>query len=257
MITFKTEEQIEKMRAAGALLYSVLQTLKDAAAPGTTTLELDRLAERLIREGGAVPSFKGYEGFPYSICASVDAEVVHGFASDKKLRRGQLLSIDCGVLLDGWQSDSALTVVVGGGNAAAQQLIDVTEQAFWHGAEMAQAGNRLGDVSSAIQQYAEAHGCGVVRELTGHGIGTEMHEDPAVPNYGRAGRGVLLKKGMTIAIEPMLTLGRREVMVMPNHWTYVTRDGSYAAHYEHTICITDGAPEILSYPGASVAEAIR
>lgn len=257
MITIKNESQIEKMRRAGALLHSVLEALRAEIRPGVTTMHLDQMAERLIREAGGIPSFKGFEGFPYSICASVDDQVVHGFASHDRLRKGQLLSIDCGCILDGWQSDSAFSVLVGGGSAEAQKLIDVTEECFWLGASMARAGNHLGDISHAVQAHAEAHGYGVIRDLTGHGIGQEMHEDPNVPNYGTPGRGVRLQAGMTLAIEPMISMGTWKVRVLDNDWTIVTRDGSLASHYEHTVLVTDGEPEVLSLPGAKVSEAVR
>ena len=257
MITIKSAPQIEKMRRAGELLHSVLEALRREIEPGVTTLHLDEMAERLIRQAGAIPSFKGYEGFPFSICASVDDQVVHGFADRNKLRKGQLLSVDCGVILDGWQSDSAFSVLVGGGSREAQKLIDVTEECFWIGANMAREGNRLGDIGHAIQEHAESHGYGVIRDLCGHGIGEEMHEDPNVPNYGRPGRGVKLQKGMTIAIEPMISMGGWKVYCEDNDWTIVTRDGSLCSHYEHTVLITDGEPEILSFPGAKVAEVLR
>lgn len=257
MITIKNEFQIEKMRKAGELLHSVLDALRAEIQPGVTTMHLDQMAERLIRSAGATPSFKGYNGFPFSICASVDDQVVHGFASHDKLRKGQLLSIDCGCILDGWQSDSAFSVLVGGGSPEAQKLVDVTEECFWIGANMARSGNRLGDISHAIQVHAEKHGYGVIRDLCGHGIGQEMHEEPNVPNYGVAGRGVRLQPGMTLAIEPMISMGTWKVYVEDDGWTIVTRDGSLASHYEHTVLITDGEPEILSYPGAKVSEAVR
>ena len=257
MITIKNESQIEKMRRAGALLHSVLEALRAEIRPGVTTMHLDQMAERLIREAGGIPSFKGFEGFPYSICASVDDQVVHGFASHDRLRKGQLLSIDCGCILDGWQSDSAFSVLVGGGSAEAQTLSDVPEECFWLGASMARAGNHLGDISHAVQAHAEAHGYGVIRDLTGHGIGQEMHEDPNVPNYGTPGRGVRLQAGMTLAIEPMISMGTWKVRVLDNDWTIVTRDGSLASHYEHTVLVTDGEPEVLSFPGAKVSEAVR
>ena len=253
MITIKNESQIEKMRAAGALLHSVLEALRNEIEPGVTTLHLDQMAEKLIRQAGAVPSFKGFEGFPFSICASVDDQVVHGFADRKKLRQGQLLSVDCGVILDGWQSDSAFSVLVGGGTPEAQKLVDVTEECFWIGANMAREGNRLGDLSHAIQQHAEAHGYGVIRDLCGQ----EMHEDPNVPNFGHPGRGIKLQRGMTIAIEPMISMGTWQVYCEDNDWTIVTRDGSLCSHYEHTVLITDGEPEVLSYPGKRVKEEVR
>ena len=257
MITIKSAPQIEKMRQAGALLHSVLEALRAEIQPGITTHYLDKMAEKLIRSAGAIPSFKGYDGFPFSICASVDDQVVHGFADENRLRQGQLLSIDCGVILDGWQSDSAFSVLVGGGSSEAQKLIDVTEECFWIGANMAREGNRLGDLSSAIQAHAESHGYGVIRDLCGHGIGQEMHEDPNVPNFGKPGRGVKLQAGMTIAIEPMISMGGWKVYCEENDWTIVTRDHSICSHYEHTVLITDGEPEILSYPGKTVAEVLR
>ena len=257
MITIKNEQQIEKMRSAGKLLHSVLERLRSECEPGVTTMHLDRLAEKLIRDAGGKPSFKGYQGFPYSICASVDDQIVHGFASNDRLRKGQLLSIDCGCILDGWQSDSALTVLIGGGTPEAKKLVKVTEECFWLGASMARSGNHLGDIGHAIAEHAEKHGYGVIRDLTGHGIGREMHEDPSVPNYGRPGRGVLLQPGMTIAIEPMIAMGTWKTAVLPNEWTYVTRDGSLASHYEHTIAVTDGAPEVLSFPGADVGARVE
>lgn len=257
MITIKTESQIEKMRKAGELLHSVLDALRAEIRPGITTLHLDRMAERLIRAAGAIPSFKGYQGFPFSICASVDDQVVHGFSNDRPLKQGQLLSIDCGVILDGWQSDSAFSVLVGSGSKENQKLVDVTEECFWLGAAQAKAGNRLGDISHAVQAHAEAHGYGVIRDLCGHGIGQEMHEDPNVPNYGSAGRGVKLQAGMVLAIEPMISMGTWKVYLEDDEWTVVTRDHSVCSHYEHTVLITDGEPEILSFPGAKIPEALR
>jgi methionyl aminopeptidase len=257
MITIKNESQIEKMRKAGALLHEVLGLVREAIEPGVTTHYLDQLTEKLIRERGAIPSSKGYQGFPYSICASVDDQVVHGFPNKEKLRRGQLLSVDCTCILDGWQSDSAFSVVVGGGNEKNQQLVDVTERCFWLGAQQAVAGNHLGDIGYAVQTYAESHGYGVIRDLCGHGIGTEMHEDPNVPNYGRPGRGVKLEAGMTIAVEPMISMGTWKVYQEDDGWTVVTRDGSLCSHYEHTLLITDGEPEILSYPGMRVSEVLK
>lgn len=257
MITIKTESQIEKMRKAGELLHSVLDALRAEIRPGITTLHLDRMAERLIRAAGAIPSFKGYQGFPFSICASVDDQVVHGFSNDRPLKQGQLLSIDCGVILGGWQSDSAFSVLVGSGSRENQKLVDVTEECFWLGAAQARAGNRLGDISHAVQAHAEAHGYGVIRDLCGHGIGQEMHEDPNVPNFGPAGRGVKLQAGMVLAIEPMISMGTWKVYLEDDDWTVVTRDHSVCSHYEHTVLITDGEPEILSFPGARIPEALR
>ncbi len=252
MITIKSAEEIGKMRKAGALLHEVLDQLKSMIEPGVTTAQLDREAERLIRGAGAIPSFKGYEGFPASICASVNDEVVHGFPSDKPLKAGSIVSIDCGVILDGWQSDSAFTAPVGEIDGEVARLIRVTEECFWLAAKQAREGNRLGDISHAVQEHAEKNGYGVIRDLCGHGIGQEMHEDPNVPNFGPAGRGVRLKPGMVIAIEPMIARGRWPVYVDDNGWTVITRDHSWCSHYEHTVAVTTGEPEILSFPGADV-----
>ncbi len=253
MITLKTEAQIAKMREAGALLHKVLETLKAHIAPGVTTLDLDALAERMIRDAGANPSFKGYEGFPATICASPDDQVVHGFPNNVPLREGQILSVDCGVILDDWQSDSAFTMAIGEIPKEVRDLIRVTEECFWIGIEKAREGNRLGDIGFAIQQHAQAHGYGVVRDLCGHGIGRAMHEDPSVPNYGEPGHGVRLKAGMTLAIEPMIALGTWRVVQGNDGWTVMTQDHKPCSHYEHTIAITGGAPEILSLPGGRTA----
>ena len=252
MITIKSAEEIGKMRKAGALLHEVLDQLKTMIEPGVTTAHLDQEAERLIRGAGAIPSFKGYEGFPASICASINDEVVHGFPTDKPLKEGSIVSIDCGLILDGWQSDSAFTAPVGKIDEEIARLIRVTEECFWLGAKQVREGNRLGDVSHAVQEHAEKNGYGVIRDLCGHGIGREMHEDPNLPNFGPAGRGVRLKPGMVIAIEPMIARGRWPIYVDDNGWTVITRDHSWCSHYEHTVAVTTGEPEILSYPGADV-----
>ena len=247
MITNKTPAEIEKMRRAGVVLYEALKAVKAAVRPGVTTLELDSVAERVIRSYGAIPSEKGYEGFPGSICASPDDMVVHGIPSDKVvLKEGQIISIDCTVLLDGYQVDAARTFPVGKISAEAQALIDAAKEAFGKGMEQALAGNRIGDISNAIQTCVEGHGYGVVRSLCGHGIGKEMHEDPKVPNYGSRGNGTMLKAGMCIAIEPMITMGDRNIWLLPDKWSIVTRDGKPAAHFEHTIAIRKGKAEILS-----------
>ena len=258
MITIKNASQIAKMREAGALLHEVLEQLKGKIEPGITTKELDRYAEKLIRGYGAVPSFLNYEGYPASICASVDSQVVHGIPNESTvLREGQIISIDSGLILDGWQSDSALTVPVGHISPEAEKLIRDTEKCFWLGADQARAGNRLGDISHAVQAYAEAQGYGVIRDLCGHGIGEEMHEDPSIPNFGRPGRGVRLQPGMTLAIEPMICMGDWHVYLYDNDWTVATRDQSLCSHYEHTVLVTDGEPEVLSCPGANVREMAR
>ncbi|MGI6237012.1 MAG: type I methionyl aminopeptidase [Candidatus Excrementavichristensenella sp.] len=246
MITLKNERQLDKMRKAGALLGAVLAELKRRIEPGITTKALDELAERLIRDAGAQPSFQGYRGYPGTICASPDDMVIHGIPDEKPLKEGQILSVDCGLILDGWQSDSAFTAPVGKVSQEAAQLIRVTEECFWLAAAQAKEGNRIGDISWAVQQHAETHGYGVIRDYTGHGIGTQMHEDPSVPNFGRAGRGLRLRAGMTLAIEPMIAAGAWQVSTMHDGWGVVTNDHSLCAHYEHTIAITDGEPEILS-----------
>ena len=250
MITIKNAAQIDKMREAGALLHEVLTQLKGKIEPGISTKELDRYAEKLIRAAGAVPSFLNYEGYPASICTSVDSQVVHGIPSAHTvLKEGQIVSIDAGVILDGWQSDSALTVGVGKISPEAQRLIDVTEQSFFAALEFAREGCRISDIGHAVQTYVEERGFSTIRALCGHGIGRQMHEDPGVPNYGVPGHGVRLRKGMTICIEPMIAAGGYDVRTLADGWTVVTKDGSLCAHYEHTIAITDGEPELLSYPG--------
>ena len=250
MITIKNAAQIEKMRAAGALLRSVLDEVAAHVEPGVTTKDLDRLFEKLVRAGGGIPSCLGYEGFPASVCTSVDSQVVHGIPSEhKKLREGQIISLDGCVLLDGWQADSALTVGVGSISPEAQRLIDVTRESFFEGLKWAREGNRVSDIGSAVQRYVEARGCSAVRALCGHGIGREMHEDPGVPNYGQPGHGVRLRRGMTICIEPMIAAGDYHVRTLSDGWTVVTTDGSLSAHYEHTVLITDGEPELLTCPG--------
>ncbi len=250
MITLKNPDQIDKMRKAGALLYEIEQKIRGAIKPGVSTAALDAYAEELIRRNHAIPTSLHYEGYPCCICASVDDMVVHGIPSDKiVLKEGQIISIDCTISLDGWQADSAFTVGVGEISPAAQKLIDVTEQCFFAAARQAVAKNRLGDVGHACQQLAESHGYGVVRDLTGHGIGREMHEDPAVYNFGEAGRGLRLRKNMTICIEPMISAGDWHVIEEDDGWGIRTRDHAISAHYEHTVLIRDGLPELLTYPG--------
>ena len=232
------------------MLHEVLTQLRGKIQPGVTTHELDAFAEKLIRSFGAIPSFLNYEGYPASICASVDSQVVHGIPSKKTvLKEGQIISVDCGLILDGWQSDSAFTAPVGNISEEAQRLIDVTEESFFEALKVAREGNRISDIGHAVQQYVEDRGFSTVRALCGHGIGREMHEDPQVPNYGIPGHGVRLRKGMTICIEPMIAAGDYHVKTLRDGWTVVTTDGSLCSHYEHTILITDGEPELLSYPG--------
>ncbi|MDI9521295.1 MAG: type I methionyl aminopeptidase [Bacillota bacterium] len=251
MISIKNAAQIEKMRQAGQLLHYVMMKLCEVIHEGETTAAIDAYAEELIRRHGAVPSFLNYQGYPASICASVDDEVVHGIPNDRKvLKNGSILSIDCGLILDGWQADSAFTVGIGPISPEKQKLIEVTEQCFFEGVRQAVAGNRIGDIGCAIQTFAESRGYGVVRDLTGHGIGRAMHEDPSVPNFGVKGQGVRLRAGMTLAVEPMITLGTWRIKTLDDGWTIKTLDGSACAHYEHTIAVSEeGLPEILTLPG--------
>lgn len=254
MITIKNPDQIAKMRSAGALLHQVLTHLRGLVKPGVTTRELDTAAVQMILHAGAIPSFKDYNGYPMNICASVDDQVVHGIPNDIPLREGQIVSIDAGLVLDGWQADSAFTAPVGQVDPEVEKLIRVTEECFWIGVAQARVGNRLGDISNAIQAHAEKHGYGVIRDLCGHGIGRNMHEDPDIPNFGPAGTGVRLREGMTLAIEPMIAQGDWPVYQATDGWTIITKDHSRCSHYEHTIAITAGDPEIMTFPAANLKE---
>lgn len=243
----KTPDQLALMREAGLVVARTLEVLRDAVRPGVTTAELDVLAEENIRRSGAVPSFKGYQGFPASICASVNHEVVHGIPGGVRLREGDLVSLDCGAIVRGWHGDAAITVPVGEVAPELTELSRVCEEALWQGLAAVRAGGRLSDVSAAVERYVRGQGdYGIVREYTGHGIGTEMHMDPDVPNYGRPGRGPRLVPGIAIAVEPMITLGRRETEVLEDEWTVITRDGSCAAHFEHTVALTEEGPWVLT-----------
>jgi len=244
MIKLKNPDQIAKMRAAGFLLEGVLAEVMGAVAPGATTRQLDRLADKLIRKAGAVPSFYGYQGFPASLCTSVNDAVVHGIPDDRPLEAGSILGLDIGLVLDGWQADMARTARVGEISSEAERLVRVTEECFWKALPMCREGMRIGDISHAVQSHAEANGFSVVRALCGHGIGQAMHEDPEVPNYGLPGRGLRLHRGMVLAIEPMINAGGFDVQM--NGWDIRTRDGSLSAHYENTVLITGGEPEILT-----------
>jgi len=247
MIILKSPHEIELMREAGRIVAVVLAELKERVRPGITTAELDRLAERIIRQHGAVPTFKGYRGFPASITTSINEELVHGIPSRKRrLKEGDILSIDCGATYKGWVGDAAITVPVGRISPQAKKLLTVTEQALYVGIREARVGNRSGDISAAIQAYVEKHNYGVVREYTGHGVGRTMHEDPQVPNYGKRRRGVPLRNGMTIALEPMVNMGTPKTRVLRDKWTVVTADGQLSAHFEHTIAVMDGEPQILT-----------
>ncbi len=247
-IEIKTREQLAMMRAAGLVVADALRTLAAAVRPGVSTAELDAIAEHDIRAAGAIPSFKGYHGYPATICASVNNEIVHGIPSpSRRLREGDLISIDCGAIVDGWHGDAAVTVGVGAISAEHARLLEVCETALWHGLAQAKVGGRLGDISYAVQESIYAAGSyGVVEEYTGHGIGTAMHMDPPVPNYGRPGRGPRLVAGMALAIEPMVMLGGPDTVLLDDDWTVVTADGSWAAHFEHTVAITPAGPWVLT-----------
>ena len=246
-ITIKTAEQVQRMRVAGGILADLIEHLDTMVKPGVTTAELDAFAEDFIRSRGAVPSFKGYGGFPATLCTSINEEIVHGFPSQRKLVEGDVLSIDMGCVINGYHGDCARTYGVGKIKEENQKLIDVTKQSFFEGIKFAKAGNHLYQISAAVQDYAESFGFGVVRDYVGHGIGRNLHEDPAIPNYRQTGRGPRLQKGMVIAVEPMITAGTYKCRVLEDGWTAVTRDGSNAAHYENTLLITDGEPELLTY----------
>ena len=245
-ITLKSAREIEIMRRAGRIVAEVLDLMRGEVRPGITTADLDRMARDVIESHGAKPSFLGHQGFPASICASVNEEVVHGIPGPRVLREGDLFSIDIGAYLDGYHADSALTLAVGTVSEEASNLVAVTERAFARGAEQARAGNRVGDISAAVQQVAEEAGYGIVRELTGHGIGRSLWEDPSIPNYGRPGTGAVLRPGMTIAIEPMFTIGDPAVRILDDGWTVVTEQGGLSAHFEHTVLITGGDPELMT-----------
>lgn len=251
-IFLKTEEEIELMRAANLMVAATLTEVGKAVKPGVTTRELDKIAEAYIRDNGAVPTFKGFpnpcggESFPASICTSVNDEVVHGLPNDRPLAEGDIVSVDCGILLNGYNGDSCYTFCVGETSAEVKQLLRTTKEALYKGIEAAMPGRRIGDIGYAVQSHCEAQGFGVVREFVGHGIGQKMHEDPPVPNYGRRGNGIQIRNGLCIAIEPMITMNSPQVYLMADRWTVKTRDGKPAAHYEHTIAIHQGKVDILS-----------
>lgn len=247
MITLKSEREIALMREAGRLVAEVHALLEEHVRPGVSTWELDEIAEKYIRDHGAIPTFKGYGGFPGSICASINEVVVHGIPSkDIVLKEGDIISIDVGATLNGYVGDAARTWPVGKVSDDAMRLIEVTKTSLDKALEVALVDNRLGDISHAVQAYAEGHGFGVVRDFCGHGIGKVMHEDPQIPNYGPAGRGIRLKAGMCFAVEPMITQGTWEVTVLQDHWTVITNDGKLAAHHENSFVITDEGPLILT-----------
>ena len=250
MIIKKSRDEIAKMAAAGAVVARAHEAVRDALKPGMSTLDLDEIAEKVIRGEGATPSFKGYRGFPATLCTSRDHEIVHGIPSaDVVLDEGTVISIDCGAIVDGYHGDSAVTLIVGGAETVApevRELVTRTEVALWEGLKAARAGNRLGDIGASVQAVADRHGYGVVREYVGHGIGRALHEDPSVPNYGSAGRGIKLTKGWVIAIEPMFNLGTEETRTLDDGWTVVTADGRVSAHWEHTVAVTEDGPWVLT-----------
>ena len=254
MIQIKTDAEVELMRAAGLVVGRTLEALRAAAVAGTTTADLDELAETTIRDAGAIPSFKGYQPhpsvppFPGSICASVNDEIVHGVPGPRELRDGDVISIDCGAILDGWHGDAAVTVAVGEVPAEVTELMRATEESMWHGLAAAVPGGRVSDISHAVESYVRTHGAGygIVEEYGGHGIGTEMHQAPHVLNYGRPGRGPRLQRGLVLAVEPMLTLGSARTQELDDQWTVSTVDGGVAAHFEHTVAVTADGPWVLT-----------
>lgn len=246
MITIKSKREIELLRIAGNIVYQTHQYLKPYIKEGITTKELDKLAEEFIRSKDATPSFKGYEGFPTALCISVNSEVVHGFPSDRVLKNGDIVSIDIGACYKGYHGDSAWTYAVGEIDEEKKFLLEHTEKSLFVGLEQIKPGNRIGDIGYAIEQYAKQHHLGVVKELCGHGVGTSVHEDPEVPNYGTKNTGPRLKEGMVIAVEPMLTLGSPRIFIHDNNWTVDTEDGRPSAHFEHTIVVTNDGYQILT-----------
>ena len=246
MITIKSDREIELLSIAGNIVYETHRYLKDYIKPGITTLELDRLAEDFIKKHDAYPSFKGYDGFPGSICTSINQEVVHGIPGNTKLKDGDIISIDIGACYKGYHGDSAWTYAVGEISSDKKELMENTEKALFEGLKMIKPGNRVGDIGHAIESYAKAHNLGVVKELVGHGVGTNIHEDPDVPNFGQEHTGPKLKKGMVIAVEPMLNLGSPNIVMLDDGWTIETEDYSPSAHFEHTVAVTDDGYKILT-----------
>ncbi|WP_426348317.1 type I methionyl aminopeptidase [Alloiococcus sp. CFN-8] len=246
MIILKNSDEINLMRQSGKIVEETLNRLEETIKPGITTEDIDKLAEEFITKQGAIPSFKGYNGFPASVCTSVNDEVVHGIPGGRELKEGDIISVDCGAVLNGFHGDAARTFPVGKISAEAEKLIRITKESFFKGYEKAIVSNRLTDISFAIQKFVEENGFSVVRDFVGHGIGRNMHEDPGVPNFGRPNRGPKLQAGMVLAIEPMVNIGSYHVRTLLNGWTVVTTDGSLSAHYENTVAILDKGPEILT-----------
>ena len=246
-IVIKTVKEVEKMRRAGGIVREVLYAVRAMVKPGVTTLELEKVAETMIEKAGAKPAFKGYHGFPCVLCTSLNEQVVHGIPSGKTvLREGDILSVDCGAVIDGYYGDSAITIPVGKVAAGTQRLLDITQGSLERAIKTVRPGATLGDVGAAVQEMVEAEGFSVVKEFVGHGIGTHMHEDPQIPNFGQRGRGVRLREGMVLAIEPMVNAGGDAVRVLKDGWTAVTEDGSLSAHFEHTVAVTKDGAAILT-----------
>lgn len=246
MIVRKRPEELDKMRRAGRVVGETLQICRESVRAGMTTGELDAIAEREIRARGGIPSFKGYRGFPASLCTSLNNEIVHGIPGDTVIKEGDLVKIDCGAIVEGFHGDSACTVAIGDVSPDAVKLMEATERSLWAGIAEAKKGNRVGDIGAAVQTVAEGAGFSVVREYVGHGVGRALHEDPPIPNYGTTGKGLKLEVGLVIAIEPMINLGHYDTRLLPDGWTVVTADGSLSAHFEHTIAITEDGPEVLT-----------
>ena len=256
MITCRSSVELERLARVNGLVARVLSELMGVVAPGKTTRELDELAERRLREAGAVPAFKGYHGYPSTICASVNEQVIHGIPNDQPLNAGDILSIDLGAKLDGFFGDSAVTVPVGAVSPEAQRLLTVTKESLERAIAVVKAGARVHDIGAAVQEYVEAHGYSVVREFVGHGIGTSLHEEPQIPNYGTPGRGSRLAEGMVLAIEPMVNAGKPAVKVLSDGWTAVTKDGSLSAHFEHTVAVTEAGCRVLTLRDQVVVGAV-
>jgi len=246
MIYYKTEEEIELVRKSSLLVAKTHAEIAGLIKPGITSLALDKIAEEFIRDNGGVPAFKGYGGFPNTLCMSPNDQVVHGIPNDRILENSEILSVDCGVLMNGYYGDSAFTYEVGEVDTETKQLLKVTKESLYKGIEQAVVGNRIGDIGYAVQFHAESYGYGVVRELVGHGVGKSLHESPEVPNYGRRGKGVMLKEGLVIAIEPMINMGTKSILQHNDGWTITTIDNKPSAHFEHTIVVRKGKAEILS-----------
>ncbi|MBN1665251.1 MAG: type I methionyl aminopeptidase [Deltaproteobacteria bacterium] len=246
MVFLRKPEEIVKIRKSNRIVAEILAALREKVKPGVTTLELDQLSESMAKKRGAVPAFKGYRGYPFSLCTSVNSQVVHGMPSGKKLRDGDIVSLDFGVCYEGYYGDAAITVPIGAVSEKASRLMKITEAGLYKGIKEARAGNRLGDISAAVQDCVETAGFSIVRDFVGHGIGKNLHEEPQIPNFGIRGRGIELKAGMVFAIEPMVNEGTYRVKVLRDGWTAVTEDGKLSAHFEHSVAITEDGPEILS-----------